>query len=194
MSQDSLIRFSNAIISDAEGKRSDYLRKLKSENDELIKSKEIEYRAFYEKNAGRECTKADSLCGLTVSERRTALKRSLIRRRIEMADEIFREAAARLAEYAETEEYKKKLAAEFKEAASALGKGTLECTAREADIGVLKELSEASETVFNATEENFIGGFILKNTTARTVTDYTLAGKLEEQKAQFAINSGLTIE
>lgn len=194
MSQESLIRFSNAIISDAEGKRSEYLRKLKSENDELIKSKESEYRAFYEKNAERECAKADSMCGLTVSERRTELKRSLIKRRSEMADEIFKEAAKSLSEYAETEEYREKLRAEFNEAAEALGAGTLECTAREEDIGVLKSLPKASETVFKASEEKFIGGFMLKNITSRTVTDYTLDGKLREQRAQFAINSGLTIE
>ena len=39
MAQDSLIRFSNAIISDAEKKRSNYMQKLKKDNEELIKNK-----------------------------------------------------------------------------------------------------------------------------------------------------------
>ena len=137
MAQDSLIRFSNAIISDAEKKRSDYMQKLKKDNEELIKNKEIEYKAEYEKH---------------------------------IADEV----TANISAYAETDEYRKNLVSEFETAVDGLGKGALECAARECDISALKASAKAANVTFAEPEGAILGGFTLRNRAANLFTDCTL--------------------
>lgn len=194
MAQDSLIRFSNAIISDAEKKRSDYMQKLKKDNEELIKNKEIEYKAEYEKRIADECAKADNEYGLAISKKRNELKRGLIMRRSEMFDEVFDEVTANISAYAETDEYRKNLVSEFEAAVDGLGEGALECAARECDISALKASAKAANVTFAEPEGAILGGFTLRNRAANLFADCTLDAKIAEQKEQFVIKSGLTIE
>ena len=194
MAQDSLIRFSNAIISDAEKKRSNYMQKLKKDNEELIKNKEIEYKAEYEKRIADECAKADNEYGLAISKKRNELKRGLIMRRSEMFDEVFDEVTVNISAYAETDEYRKNLVSEFETAVDGIGKGALECTARECDISTLKASAKAANVTFAEPEGAILGGFTLRNRAANLFTDCTLDAKIAEQKEQFVIKSGLTIE
>lgn len=194
MAQDSLIRFSNAIISDAEKKRSNYMQKLKKDNEELIKNKEIEYKAEYEKRIADECAKADNEYGLAISKKRNELKRGLIMRRSEMFDEVFDEVTANISAYAETDEYRKNLVSEFEAAVDGLGEGALECAARECDISALKASAKAANVTFAEPEGAILGGFTLRNRAANLFADCTLDAKIAEQKEQFVIKSGLTIE
>ena len=194
MAQDSLIRFSNAIISDAEKKRSNYMQKLKKDNEELIKNKEIEYKAEYEKHIADECAKADNEYGLAISKKRNELKRGLIMRRSEMFDEVFAAVTANISAYAETDEYRKNIVSEFETAVDGIGKGALECAARECDISTLKASAKAANVTFAEPEGAILGGFTLRNRAANLFTDCTLDAKIAEQKEQFVIKSGLTIE
>lgn len=194
MAQDTLVKFSNAIMTDAEDKRREYIKKLEKENKELLKAKKEEYRAEYEKYVQSECARLSSSNGLEVAQRRNELKRELILQRKSMFDKIFAEVAANIAAYADTDEYREKTGKMFCKAAEGLLPGKIVCRARSCDIELLKNTGTGADVKFESADGKMLGGFTLENDERHLFLDCTLDAEIEKQKELFFVKSGLVIE
>lgn len=193
MAQDTLVKFSNAIITDAEEKRREYIKKLEKDQKELIETKKEEFKEECEKQLHAERARLSASRGLEVSQRRNELKRDLIKKRSEMFDGVFAEITENIKAYADTEEYREKFAKLFAEAAAELLPGKLECSSRAKDAELFKAVKTDAEIEF-VTDDKIIGGFTLKNTERHLFLDGTLNAKIEDQKEEFFVKSGLVIE
>ncbi len=193
MAHDSLVRFSDAIISDAEEKQRKYIERAQKRKEELINAKKTEFKEEYEKKVRYACSKIRGTTGLEVAQRRNELKYSLIKRRNEMFDDVFKEVVKNISEYVKKDEYLKNMSSVFEKATEKFNCGKTQCCAREEDIEFLKSLSEGKNIEFFANDE-IIGGFTLKNNEMKIFVDFTLNEKIKEQKELFFINSGLVIE
>ncbi len=192
MSQDSLVRFSDAIITDAEEKRRDYIEKLRENKKAALDAKKAELKREYDEYVRGECTKHNAEAGLEASRHRNGLRRELILKRNAMFDEIFSEVTENIVKYAESAEYIEKTKKMLKEAMKGFPRGKTVCVARECDIPKLREA--AADAEFESADSGFLGGFSLRNDEMKLFLDCTLNTRIEKQKKLFVGNSGLIIE
>lgn len=191
MAQDSLVRFSDAIITDAEEKRRDYIEKLRKNKKEVLKTKKEQMTREYHGYIQGECEKYSAEAGLEASRHCNELQRELILERNRMFDEIFSEVTENIKKYTESAEYIERTKSMLREAVKGFSHGRTVCIARECDA---QELKSAADVEIEIADSGLLGGFSLRNDEMKLFLDCTLNTKINKQKELFFIESGLVIE
>ncbi len=194
MAQDSLIRFSEAIITDAEKKRKEYAENLKNENNRILNEKRKAFQKDCKRKIQRECDRLSEELAGEISKKRNKIKLELMELRSNMFEDTFAEVLNKLKDYVQTEGYKEYLKSVFNNAINEILADDVVCLATEKDIKTLKEEKTAQDIEFVDAEDDLIGGFILKSLSKHILIDCTFKERLESEKERFIKNSGLVIE
>ncbi len=192
MAQGNLIKFSEAIINDAEEKRRIYIQKLQQENQLALEKKYKELQSSYERDTRRECDKIEEELSAEIAKRRNEIKVELIELRNKMFESVFDEVTKKIKKFTATDEYKSTLKKWFNDALAELGATDMVCSASKQDIELLK--NETEGVSFVETTKEIFGGFILTSKEKGVLIDCTLKERIEEEKARFVKESGLIIE
>lgn len=192
MARDSLIKFSNAIINEAEEKKKQLLNKIRTENQELIKSKaaELERQTNDYIKAQTEILRENE--SIEISLQQKTSKTELIKKRNMLINSMFEKIEKNISEYTKTEEYKSRLKADFLKATELL-KDNIIINARVCDIEYLKQYANENIVIKEA-DRNILGGFTAYSNSSRLLLDCTLKTRLEKEKKSFALKSGFIIE
>lgn len=193
MAADALTKFSSAVLNEAGERQKELIRQLEQEKKQRLAQKEKELARRKQKaiSSGMEKLKHDT--AFSVARHRADLKKNLYLSRDKIAEGVFREVEENVRAFvggAEYETYLRRLAEEESEL---FVQGETVCTARKEDLERLKSLLAGKNVVFEETSEDIIGGFVLKNVSAKLYADCTLRMRLEEQKQWFYENSGMIV-
>lgn len=192
MARDSLVKFSNAILDEAQKQKNRLLEKVKNENIILIKKQEK--CILQQKNIffTTEVEKLKNEKNLKLSLYNYELKVSLIKMRNKLFTDMFDEIEKKIIEYTKTNLYYSNLRADFFKAKNFIQENIFVVSALNKDINFLKSLSDKEFTIEEV--KDIIGGFTVTCPQKRIYLDYTLKTILEEEKKLFILNSGFFID
>lgn len=192
MAKDSLVKFSNAIINEAEEQKRQLFKKITEENALLIKNKKAELEKRKNDYVREEIEKIENEIKLKVSSKNHELKCELIKKRYLLLSSVFDKVKENILNYTKTEEYKQKLEEVYLNSIN-LFDNEIIVEAREHDIVYLRNLS-SREIIFKSADDDFLGGIILTIPKQRILMDYSFKTKLEEAVNNFVLTSGFIID
>ena len=176
-------QFLRSIQAEGERQCAAIRAKTDAEVTESLSAARREEQARADRTIAFETARAKTQANRTLSAARSEARTALAERRARLADDIFAEAAARLADFAKGESYAAWLHASAADLAARLGEGTV-LYARPADCPLLKTLPDAANT---------LGGLRAENPARRLAADDTLSTRLAAQRSWFLENAGLEI-
>ena len=118
-----LEKFSGTVLQDAEKRRDKIEAELAGEKKARIAAKEDEFLAGAYMEIQKNITRIQKEDNEKVLHAELEAKKSLLLKREQIIDEVFKLAVARIEEYVRTPEYKKALAEKIKTALAELGEG-----------------------------------------------------------------------
>lgn len=193
MAADALTKFSSAVLNEAGERQKELIRQLEQEKEQRLAQKEKELARRKQKaiSSGMEKLKHDT--AFSVARHRADLKKNLYLSRDKIAERVFREVEENVRAFVGGAEYETYLRRLTEVESELFVQGETVCTARKEDLERLKFLLAGKNVVFEETSEDIIGGFVLKNVSAKLYADCTLRTRLEEQKQWFYENSGMIV-
>lgn len=196
MANDSLNNFANVLLQEANEQKESELAKLEDQRtlalkhaDELCKQR-LEH-AIHNSTSDLEYQRRKNL-----TQREMELKRLLFQTRQRLCEELFTDVEQQVRTFAKTEQYRLFLQQAWNRAEPYFLKGSGEviCTVMASDMEQAKELFLMPGLKLVAADKDFIGGFLLENTSLRLFIDCTLLTRIAEQKEEFGKKSALLLE
>jgi vacuolar-type H+-ATPase subunit E/Vma4 len=119
----------------------------------------------------------------------------LLHKRLELIDEIFYQAVARLQAFAKSEAYMPHLIGLIEEGRHVLGVGNLEVYLNYSDHSIKDQVSETTglKVVLESKHVNLVGGCKIYNRTSQKVVDYSFANELENLREDFLHKCNLEV-
>lgn len=186
-----LEKFSGTVLQDAEKRRDKIEAELAGEKKARIAAKEDEFLAGAYMEIQKNITRIQKEDNEKVLHAELEAKKSLLLKREQIIDEVFKLAVARIEEYVRTPEYKKALAEKIKTALAELGEGNKVVYLTKADSDVFDvSCGAVLETV---SEKDFIGGVKAVNTDRNIAVNYSYCELLELERSSFLQKSGLSL-
>lgn len=192
MGKNSLVKFSNAIINEAEEQKKQLLNQIKEENFRLIEGKRKELEKKKNEQILTEIEKIESSKRLEIALQNQNFRHELIKKRTKLLLSMFDKIEKNILEYTNTDEYYIVLKSDFLKAIENI-EDEITVSLKLCDTEYLKKFSHA-KIAFETADENILGGFTLTIPTKRLFIDNTLKTKLEEEKKRFALKSGFIID
>ncbi len=193
MAKDSLTNFANILYAEATDEKARAEERFLAEREETL----LKHQKNLEKRFNQElaaCTRrAEEEKFLAVSRWEVELLTKLRHIRNEAFCEVINEVENRLRDFADGDKYAEYIKSLVREAEMFNSSGTV-CIAREMDVAILKKEFSAQDIEFESTNEDIIGGFIIKNAKLGLYADYTLRSGLCEKQELFFEISGLAID
>lgn len=194
MLNDSLTRFANTLYAEAAEERARTEERLKAERDEVFAKVDAEIKNKIEREIKRIKRKTEFEKQLVVSKREVEAVTKLRRKRQEIADSVMSEVKDMLYSFVTEDRYITYLEQKTKEVEKSFNRGNTVCILRECDIDKVKAILKIENVVFEPTDEDIIGGFILRNEELGIFADCTLRNGFEDGKELFLEISRLIIE
>lgn len=164
--------------------------------EQRVETLQSEADAHYEAFTAYEISRVNAQLNREVAALEADAKQRLAAQRKEIFESVFREAAARVRQFTETEAYRDFLLASAKAVAEAFQSDRVHLYLREADGVYADELcavfSTKPKVVFKSDIE--LGGLRARGVHAGKLADDTLDARLEQQKQRFLEESGLSME
>ena len=196
MAKDSLNNFANILLQEAKDQRASELAKLEDQRILALKHADEVCKQRLEHAIHNGASDLAYQRRKTLTQREMELKRSLLQTRQSLCEELFTDVEQQVRAFTKTEKYQVFLQQAWNQAEPYFRKGSGEviCTVMESDIKLAKELFQMPALKLVAADNDFIGGFLLENTSLRLFVDCTLLTRIAEQKEQFGKTSALLLE
>lgn len=189
-------KFSEMVMQDAYRKKNERIRQAEQEKQELIAASEIQYlQKAYEKI--QEAVKRfDKEYNEEISKAIVESKEAMFNRRDEIVRSVFDNVKKRLQEFVKGNEYPAYIQERLAAAAREAGEGKILVTVNEEDMALFGEIRSRLGVDFELAEsdEDIIGGFLITNSDKGLVWDYTFLSRLNREREDFLVRTGLSIE
>lgn len=183
-------QFLKSIQAEGERQCAAIRAKTDAEVTESLSATRKEEQARADRTIAFETARAKTQANRTLSAARSEARTALATRRTQLADSVFADAQASLADFTKTEAYAAWLQNSAAGLAARLGQGTV-LYARAQDCSLLTSLPAGCTLQPDAA--NTLGGLRAENPARRLAADDTLAARLEAQRGWFLENAGLEI-
>lgn len=183
-------QFLKSIQAEGERQCAAIRAKTDAEVTESLSATRKEEQARADRTIAFETARAKTQANRTLSAARSEARTALAARRTQLADSVFADAQARLADFTKTEAYAAWLQNSAAALAARLGQGTV-LYARAQDCSLLTSLPAGCTLQPDAA--NTLGGLRAENPARRLAADDTLAARLAAQRSWFLENAGLEI-
>lgn len=191
--EEKLNHFSSNVLRKASLQREEMLEQMRKKEKGILEQKELEFlEEAYEKIQ-------ENVASIQKEhmEQRARLqndcKTALLKERQEIFDSVFSEVEQKLSAFCQSGEYfawlKKKAEQSFRDALE----GDKICYIDRRDKAHRDSLQQSTGFVVELSDEDLVGGCIVKNRTLNVIVDNSIRALLEEQKQEFVRTSGLGI-
>ena len=183
--------FTKEVVKEAKNQKEVIIKEAKNEVQHVLEEKEIEFLEQAYKNIQKKLRIIEREKNEKVAFEQQKSKKKILLERENLIENTFDLVAERLHEYCESKDYNKYLEKQIKEVLDYLDKSSLEIMKR--DENLFKELIDKTkkDTKITISDEDIIGGFILKND--KMLIDLTLKSKLEDKREKFMENTDLGV-
>lgn len=192
MTEKKIESFLDTVYSAAEAKSKKMIREIDRAGETALREYKAELRRSAEADRRREKARAARMSAEAAAHDETEIRRTLLRRREAIADEVFGEVKKRLENYRATPEYKESLLSDAAKVAEVLmDKDGAAILISAADCAYAAELESVSGLPVKTDGSVKIGG--LCGVSAELECDCTLDAGLAAARADFVKESGLSV-
>ncbi len=192
MTEKKIESFLDAVYSAAEAKSKKMIREIDRAGETALREYKAELRRSADADRRRERARAARISAETAAHDETEIRRTLLRRREAIADEVFTLVQERLEKYRATPEYKESLFRSARDASEMLaGKSGAVLLISAADSEYAAELESAVGLLVKTDISIKLGG--LRGVSSEVECDCTLDAGLDAARADFLKESGLSV-
>ncbi len=193
--QEKLQAFQEAIREETDQKIAALEEEMRAyEKTELEQAQKVEQQRL-EQNKKQQAHEIEAKYMRQITRTRLTRRRSLIAARNRMVDDVFLQAAKKLAEFAASKEYPSYLQKRVTNALDEFPCETAVLTVPKNQLKTAKQFAAALPAITEVREDpnNQLGGFCLLNEEAGILLDETFPSLLEEQRRPFLASCGLKV-
>lgn len=206
MAKDALNRFANMLYEEANTEKKELISDLKKRRDAQLKKADAKLKRQSDAAIRKGAAALKQQKRLSLTRREMELHKALLKNRVRAFDEVFEKVTENVRDFVTTDAYagffKQRFDAAYRTLSDMTAKHggaaedavSMRCIVMPRDEALAKKLLTAPNLTIVQSEDDFIGGFILENTTSMQMIDCTLAARIDEQKDLFYENSGLIME
>ena len=191
-----LNNFTALVMRDAQAKREKLLSEVQKEYNDTLEQKENELLEGAYEDIQKTVNTARRKAGERVLHTELDSRKTLIKRREEMIDEVMTEARERLVEFTKSADYEKWLIEKAEKGLNEVGDGVKTIYISSADMrfaNKIKALADGNITIEEIQDTGYIGGIRIVNTDRHVAADYSISEMLSEEKKRFLQTSGLSL-
>ncbi|HHY65114.1 MAG TPA: hypothetical protein GX501_08715 [Clostridiaceae bacterium] len=189
-------KFSQIVIKEALEKKYKLIDEARQQHDRTVSEKELTLlKKAYEK-IHDSLEEIEKECNEEVSKAILSGKQALFNRREEILRSVFANVRNRLSEFRKSERYKSFMIDTVLQGLEKAGQGEIQVYADSEDVPLVEEIRAKAGAIFEITEsaEDLLGGCLIRNKTKGFLLDYSFAKSLNDEKAAFLENYGLSID
>ena len=175
---------------DSIGMISEYKSSLKKLEDEHIADKKRQA----DLQLRTEAISLKRAKNMTLSKERLEIKRHIIKKHNELKEKLFAEVKIKLEEYMDSPAYQDLLVRQIRDILKFAGNDKVTIYIDPADSSKLPSLSAAVNTTLTLSQYSFMGGTRAVVENRHILIDNSFATKLEEEKAAFTFDGGISHE
>lgn len=189
-------KFSHMVMHEAEGKKKEIIELAEKAHQETVQTSEIEFLKKAYEHIQTAIRKIDKGINEEVSKAIVESKQALFNRRDEIMTSVFNHISEMLVSFKKKDEYRTFLEQQLKEGLSQVGQGELIVLVDGDDLVIMGEIAEKSgiQVKVKESDEYLIGGCIVINKTKGIMSDGSFMRRVNEERATFLENYGLSIE
>ncbi len=194
--EEKFIKFSQTVIKEALEKKYKLIDEAEQERTRTLSETELVLlKNAYEK-IHASLIKTEKECNEEVSKAILSSKQALFNRREEILQSVFANVRNRLAEFRKSDKYKSFMIETVLQGLEKAGQGELQVYADNEDIPLVEEIRAKAGALFeiSESEEELLGGCLIRNKTKGFLLDFSFAKSLNDEKAAFLENYGLSID
>jgi V/A-type H+-transporting ATPase subunit E len=191
-----LNKFSHMVMKEAQEKKKEIITQAEQTRNETIESSEIEYLKMAYNKIQNAIRKIDKSINEEVSKAVVESKQALFNRRDEIIDGVFKNVRNRIEAFKKQDEYRTFLEGQLKAGLSQVGEGEIVALVDGEDISLMQEILKSTglRARVEESDELLLGGCILINRTKNIMSDCSVISRLNQERASFLENYGLSIE
>ena len=194
-SHDALTKFSKSLIDEASNQKLEIINELKQNHERILNEKTKELEKLEHEAITAEKTRIAKETGASVAARRAIHRQEFILMRSKYADNIFERVTEKVREFADTPEYDNWLCKQLDESVKKIDSNCeIIFRALGRDQEKIQKHFAQNKVTFETLSDKFIGGFILICENKRLLIDCTLISKINDERENFPLHSGLIIK
>ena len=194
--EEKLKKFSYMVMREADARKKKIILEANKDSDAVIAERELQLlkKAYEQIHESLDIIERD--CNEEVSKAILASKQKLFNRREEIIRQVFSNVEEKLIAFKNTDEYKNYMIERILRSLEEIGPGEILIYADGDDLPIIEEIRSKTGNRFqlSESEERLIGGFIICNKTKGLMYNYSFANWLNQEKASFLENYGLSFE
>ncbi|NLX64957.1 MAG: hypothetical protein GX022_09340 [Clostridiaceae bacterium] len=194
--EEKLKKFSYMVMREANARKKELISRAEKESTGTIAERELQLlkKAYEQIHESLDIIERD--CNEEVSKAILAGKQKLFNRREEIIQQVFSNVVEKLIAFKNTDEYKNYMIERILRSLEEIGPGEILIYADSDDLPLIEEIRKKTENRFqlSESEEQLIGGFIICNKTKGLLYNYSFADGLNQEKASFLENYGLSFD
>ncbi len=192
--EEKLKSFSAIVLDEANKQKEQKLSALEKEKNRCIDEKETELLTDAYEDIQKSVMRSRRENSERVLKVETEMKKELIMLREKIIDNVFDEVQKKLSDFTDSAEYEKWLIDRTKAACDEVGAGSREVYVSKKDIKFKDILEKSIDGIsVMCTDDDFIGGASVTNKDRNICVNYSMRDMLEEKRASFLQESGLSI-
>ena len=194
--EEKLRNFSYMIMREADARKKKIILQANKDSEATIAEKELQLlkKAYERIHESMDIIERD--CNEEVSKAILESKKKLFHRREEIIRQVFSNVEEKLIAFKNTDEYKNYMIERILRSLEEIGPGEILIYADSEDLPLIDEIRTKTGNRFqlSESEERLIGGFIISNKTKGLLYNYSFTNGLNQEKASFLENYGLSFE
>ncbi|HHW22316.1 MAG TPA: hypothetical protein GXX26_05460 [Clostridiaceae bacterium] len=189
-------KFSHMVMKEADTRKREIISEAEKQHTQTVSEKEI----VFLKNAYEKIHKAmieiEKEHNEEISKAILSGKQALFTHREEILKSVFAGVKNKLAEFRKSDGYKSFMIDTILKGLEKAGQGDIQIYADSEDIPLIEEIRAKAGAIFELTEseEILLGGCLIRNKTRGFLLDCSFAKSLNDEKAAFLENYGLSID
>ena len=187
-------KFSNNVMNDAQKKLEKLESEIQTEKANQIESKYDEFLTEAYEQIQSCIAKIRKEDNEKVRFAEFEAKKTLLKKREEIIDDVFFQAAGKLYEFKGSPKYAGWLKDKVQKALKEAGDGKKEVYVTENDCEIIKDITGTDITAEPVSEKDFWGGVRVRNLEKGIMVDYSFYELLQSQREGFLQKSGLVID
>ncbi len=189
-------KFSYMVMKEADAKKKEMISQAEKESVQKVSEKEILFLKHAYELIHESVTNIEKDFNEEVSKAILLSKQTLFNRREEILKSVFSSVRAKLKEFRRSEEYKNFMIETIMRGLEEIGQGKIQVNVDSEDIPLIEEIRTKTGAIFelSESEEQLLGGCLIRNMTKGFMHDYSFEKRLNDEKAAFLENYGLSID
>lgn len=187
--------FTGMVLKEASHRASLLLNDARNENRKITEEKELAFLRTAYHQIQDTVNRIERENNEMVSARLFEAKQLLYRKRQDIMEGVFEKVQARLEQYHEKPNYRKKLKGLIEKGLQQTGTGNRSVIVDQRDIATTRAIQDEIRQDFEIEESEapLYGGCLVVNRNTGLLADYSFAGRLQQQREVFLEMSGMSI-